>query len=209
MFAPLGKFTVCMFNLSARAEKLPKLEKDVAEYKKWSKWHNTVKKELKKEVKSLKIAKSQIKKQLLSLAGEFAVASKLCLQDKVASLTLKNYPEIDIFVHDPITQRDTSIQVKTIRQRRKKKWKNDSFPLGKDLSKVKINYPFVFVYIQTDRRMRFFIVPPEDVVRLAKEHHEHFLKYSKHRKPVEMFEEVWDVIDVGRLLPFEDRWDNI
>jgi hypothetical protein len=47
------------------------------------------------------MAKTHIDNTLTALAGEFLVAGHLCLRGFVASLTLKNYPAVDIFCLNP------------------------------------------------------------------------------------------------------------
>ncbi|MCZ7545233.1 MAG: hypothetical protein M5R40_17670 [Anaerolineae bacterium] len=103
------------------------------------------------------MAKSHIDKTLTALAGEFLVAGHLCLRGYVASLTLKNYPKVDIFCLNPKNGRQAAIQVKTRR--------------GGDLYHVPENVdasenPFVFVYIkQPEGPIDFFVVPSEQVAR--------------------------------------------
>jgi hypothetical protein len=58
--------------------------------------------------------KTPEEKIMLSLAGEYYVAAELSRQEYIASLTLKNYPRVDIFVLNPKTQQQITIQVKTI-----------------------------------------------------------------------------------------------
>ena len=61
------------------------------------------------------MAKPQIDKTLTALAGEFLVAGNLCLRGYMASLTLKNYPKVDIFCLNPKNGKQVAIQVKTKR----------------------------------------------------------------------------------------------
>jgi hypothetical protein len=44
------------------------------------------------------------------------VAGQLCLRGYLASLTLKNYPKVDIFVQNPKNGKQTTLQVKTIKK---------------------------------------------------------------------------------------------
>lgn len=85
------------------------------------------------------MVKSALNKTLTALAGEFFVAGQLCLQGYVASLTLKNYPSVDIFCLNPETGKQVAIQVKTKRGGREyfvPENINESDP------------PFVFVYLK-------------------------------------------------------------
>lgn len=58
------------------------------------------------------MAKSHLDKTLTALAGEYLVAGQLCLRGYVASLTLKNYPGVDIFCLNPSNGRQVAVQVK-------------------------------------------------------------------------------------------------
>ena len=59
------------------------------------------------------MAKPQMDKTLTALAGKFLVAGQLCLRGIVASLTLKNYPKVDVFCLNPKNNRQVAVQVKT------------------------------------------------------------------------------------------------
>lgn len=60
------------------------------------------------------VAGKQMSKILAGLAGEYHVAAELCRRGFFASLTLKNYPKVDIFVMHPIEQHAVPVQVKTV-----------------------------------------------------------------------------------------------
>lgn len=78
-----------------------------------------------------------LNKNLLALAGEYHVASQLCLKGYVASLTLKNYPGVDIFCLNPANGRQAAVQVKTTRSNAY--YVPEKYPEG--------NCPFVFVHV--------------------------------------------------------------
>jgi len=61
----------------------------------------------------MKKMKKKIDKHLIGLTGEYFVAGMMSLKGWVASLTLKNYPSVDIFGLDPETDKTINIQVKT------------------------------------------------------------------------------------------------
>jgi len=56
-------------------------------------------------------------KRLLQLAGEYAVAAQMALHGWHASLTVGNFPEIDIVAYKPETGKRVTVQVKTARKR--------------------------------------------------------------------------------------------
>jgi hypothetical protein len=86
------------------------------------------------------MAKTHLEKTLTALAGEFLVAGHLYLKGFVASLTLKNYPGVDISGLNPDNGKQVAIQVKTIRGGR-----SYCVPEGVD----KLDNPFVFVHIDS------------------------------------------------------------
>jgi hypothetical protein len=57
-----------------------------------------------------------VEKRLLQLAGEYAVAAQMALHGWHASLTVGNFPEIDIVAYKPETGKRVTVQVKTARQ---------------------------------------------------------------------------------------------
>lgn len=127
------------------------------------------------------------------MTGEFIVAGILCAKGYVASLTLKNYPLIDVFVLNTKTKKETSLQVKSM--------KTDSLNLGAGSSKncpttlegklnkinKKIKYTHVFVRIKGKklRDMDFYIVPAQDLKRELKKQNKFWVNKTDHpRKPV-------------------------
>lgn len=113
------------------------------------------------------MAKTQIDKTLTGLAGEFLVAGHLCLRGYVASLTLKNYPKVDIFCLNPNNGKQVAVQVKTLRS-----GKSYYVPENIDGSEN----PFVFVYIRTSEDVEFFIVPPKEVAEISASERNEYLR---------------------------------
>jgi len=154
-----------------------------------------------------------VEKTLLGLSGEFLVAAKLCLMGYVANLTLKNYPGVDVFVHNPRSGKTVSIQVKTALEGGKYPFivANASY---EDLARTleeKIRIPHVLVYIPQDRslkRVRFFVVPPEDVKRIAINTFEEYWKRARlaGRKLDPKAKHVI-ALPLEELKSYEDRWD--
>ena len=134
----------------------------------------------------------QQEKTLTALAGEFLVAGKLCLMGYNASLTLKNFPEVDIFAFNPKNNKTISIQVKS-----KKIGKEYFIPetIGQK------NIPFVFVYITKDNAVEYYIVPSEDVAKISKNARE---DYIKSRPKVSKKQPL--MISVNDIKEFKDKW---
>jgi hypothetical protein len=113
------------------------------------------------------MAKSQREKIITGLAGEFLVAGHLSLKGYVASLTLKNYPEVDIFCLNPQNGKQCTIQVKT-----KRGGRLYYVPEKVDDSET----PFVFVYINKDDSYDFFIISVEDVAFLSAKQRQYYIE---------------------------------
>jgi len=86
--------------------------------------------------------KNQLSKLQVGLAGEHLVVGQLFLRGYIATMTLKNYPGVDIFVLNPKTKKQTAVQVKTIRSGKLYYVPEN---VGQD------EYPFVFVHLKYPR----------------------------------------------------------
>ena len=140
--------------------------------------------------------RSQQEKILLGLSGEFAVASYLCLQGYVASLTLKNYPKVDIFVFNPQNKRNGTIQVKTTLG-------VVGYLLPESISEG--DPTFVFVYFETgDSSPQFFVVPAKRVAEISEWERQSYLNTHptvKREQP--------RTIDIVEIQEFRDKWQNL
>ncbi len=136
------------------------------------------------------MASPQLEKTLTALAGEFLVAGQLCLKGYVASLTLKNYPEVDIFCLDPATKEQVAIQVKTKRRGRE-------YYIPEKEQQV----PFVFVYIRGED-VEYYVVPGRDVSRLANEERDRYLARHPHVNPKQPL-----MLSVTNLGDYLNRWE--
>lgn len=96
---------------------------------------------------------SSLSKNLTALSGEYFVAGHLCMNGIVASLTLKNYPGVDIFAYNPANGKHAAVQVKTTRVA-----KSAGYWIS-DPDKVKSEgTPFVFVHLSKKLPPEFYIV---------------------------------------------------
>lgn len=139
------------------------------------------------------MAVPQQEKTLTSLAGEFLVAGKLCLMGYNASLTLKNFPKVDIFAFNPKNKKTISIQVKT-----KKLGKEYFIPetIGD------LNIPFIFVYITKDNEVEYYILHSNDVARISQKARKDYIdsKTTLNKKQPLM-------IAVKDIKEFKDKWE--
>lgn len=139
------------------------------------------------------MAKPQIDKILTGLAGEFFTAGHLCMKGYVASLTLKNYPKVDIFCLNPKNGKQVAVQVKTIQG-------GEHYYIPEKVDEF--DQPFVFVYIMRDDTVEYYIVPSKDVARLSTEERQQYLRKHPHVR-----KEQPRMLSVRTVQEFKDRWD--
>lgn len=145
-----------------------------------------------------------LNKHLIGLTGEYFVAGMMSLKGWVASLTLKNYPSVDIFGLNPETKQNVNIQVKTTRNQ-------TSFNIGlrhdqRSLIKEKITCPYVFVHIDKNEQIRYFILSTKEFIQLIEQTDDEYfnrprINEIKINYPI--------AIRVSDLEKFEDNWNSI
>jgi len=137
----------------------------------------------------------QIEKTLTALAGEFLVAGQLCVKKYLASLTLKNYPKVDIFCLNPRTQKQVSIQVKTKRG-------GNAYYVPEDIAPT--DPPFVFVYIHANENVDYYIMPAKDVAAFStKERDDYVRSHPNSKKEQPRMLSVKNIDD----RKYRNRWD--
>jgi hypothetical protein len=133
----------------------------------------------------------------------------------VASLTLKNYPDVDIFVMNPRTQTQRSVQVKTIAVPRRKsnpRAPSSGYPQGAYFVPESIdrltNTPFVFVTIDPELNVEYFIAPSERVAEISEQERQQYLDDCR-AKGRAVSDSQPRMISRAGLDEFRDRWDNL
>lgn len=151
----------------------------------------------------MKKMKTDIKKHLIGLTGEYFVAGMMSLKGWVASLTLKNYPSVDIFGLNPETGKTINIQVKTTKNIK-------SYQVGlmnsqRDCINDRITCPFVFVYIDKNNNIDYYILTKEQLINLIiktdDEYHD-----RKREKPLKDYPIAISLKDIA---DFKDKWNNL
>lgn len=122
------------------------------------------------------------------------MAARLSLNGWVASLTLKNYPGVDVFVFDPKSNRHTMVQVKTSYEK--------LFYVPETVDTMYT--PFVFVHLTKPASARFFVVPAEDVARISDAERAAYIRDRPHVKPQQP-----RMISLTSLTDYEERWENL
>jgi len=142
------------------------------------------------------VARSQRSKILIALAGEYYVASQLCLRGYVASLTLKNYPDVDIFCLNPMNGRQCALQVKTSTT-------NDFF-VPRNCSEG--NRLFAFVHITKNNSLEVFIVPGKQVDEIAQAQTDEYLERARQKRRNPNPDQLY-MVSVKNICQYRDRWD--
>ena len=139
---------------------------------------------------------TQEEKTLTSLTGEFLVASKLCQMGYFASLTLKNYPETDIFVLGK-NHKQIAIQVKT---QREKNTKNHQLWVPEKIEKT--TNSFVYVWINEYDMIDCYVIPSKDLANLRNKGRKDYIDSHPNVSKDQL-----SMIKVEELQPFKDKWN--
>lgn len=147
--------------------------------------------------------KKKIDKHLIGLTGEYFVAGMMSLKGWVASLTLKNYPSVDIFGLDPETDKTINIQVKTTKNAK-------SYQVGLMRSQIdciddRITCPFVFVHINKDINIDYYIISKKQLIKVIVTTDDEY--YNRPRK--EQLKDYPIAISLKELTDYKDKWNNL
>ncbi len=147
--------------------------------------------------------KPQINKLMTGLAGEYLVAGMMNLKGWIASLTLKNFPGVDIFGLNPDTGENVEIQVKSC-------WNNNLW-IGirhseRPLMEERIKGPFVFVHMEDTDTVSYFILTKKELINLIDTTDDAYFNKPRVRqiKP-----DYPMAISLKDLLPFKNHWDSL
>lgn len=140
---------------------------------------------------------------LIGLTGEYFVAGMMSLQGWVASLTLKNYPSVDIFGLNPEKDKTINIQVKTTKSVK-------SYQVGLMRSQRadindRITCPFVFVYIDKNSNIEYYILSRDQLINLILITDDEY--YNRPRK--EPLKDYPIAISLKDLINYKDEWSNL
>lgn len=147
---------------------------------------------------------TQIDKHLIGLTGEYLVAGMMSLKGWVASLTLKNYPSVDIFGLNPLTNTTINIQVKTTRNQ-------TSYQIGlrhdqRNIILNKILCPYIFVHIDKLDNVTYYILSKKEIIDLIESTDD--LYFNKIRvNPINPTYPI--AISLKDLKPFQNKWESI
>jgi len=154
--------------------------------------------------------KPQINKLMTGLAGEYFVAGMMNLKGWIASLTLKNYPGVDIFGMNPdMSNKTVNIQVKSC--------VGDSFFIGvkrseRPIMKKKIQGPYVFVHFENSEHgkeaITYYILSKSEFITLVNKSDDAYFDGPHPRGPIK--EDYPIALSLKKdLRPYQDKWDSL
>lgn len=143
-------------------------------------------------------SEGRISPNSVSLAGEFAVLSRLALWGYDANMTLGRTKNVDILVSDPRTNKFYQLEVKTNLDSRKRptvsrlfgRFASDWIMNKKHESIARPELWYCFVMIGLDTKVaRFFIVPSAIVAKYVRAQHRMWLDEDPNHKdgPMRLF----------------------
>lgn len=144
-----------------------------------------------------------IDKLLIGLTGEYLVAGMMSLKGWVASLTLKNYPSVDIFGLDPKTNQNINVQVKTTKN--VKSFQVSLMRSQRDKIDQKITCPFVFVYIDKNNEINYYVLSQKQLIEVIERTDDEY--YNRPRK--ETLKDYPIAINLKDIADYKDKWDNL
>ncbi len=171
-------------------------------------------------MKTLTTNTTELDKNSISLAGEFAVLSQLALRGYDANLTLGHTKGVDILISNPKTNKMFKMEVKTSYKNVPTTYKLFGHCLAwvmgeKNENIADQNLFYCFVNIEhPDYKFRFFIIPSAVVAKYVKEQHQYWI--STRTEDVETttmrqfrigLEETKYNIDTPLARDYEDMWD--
>jgi hypothetical protein len=148
----------------------------------------------------------------IGLAGEYMVAGMLNIQGWYASLTLKNYPDIDI-IANKVGEANSFKEIQVKSTKGKSSILVGNLKKGATEEDVKdriVKGDYIFVWfdknIENNPTIRpdFYIVPYIDMIKLVKKTNDNYFNKT-HEKEIKEVQPV--AIKVADLVPYKERWD--
>lgn len=126
----------------------------------------------------------------IGLCGEYYVCAQMHLKGWTASMTLKNYPGIDILGYNPTDNKRTEIQVKTGQNKYTVLTGLNTDNFNKSIGNI--TQPYVFVHLLDDDNIECYILTSADFVSLSKS------VYSK-----------MSTVTQGKTAPIKFKWSDL
>lgn len=142
-------------------------------------------------------------KILIGLTGEYFVAGMMNMKGWVASLTLKNYPSVDIFGLNPETEQTVNIQVKTTRCK-------TNYQVGlkrsqRSIIREKIKGAYVFVHIDKEEMVSYYILTRDEIINLIEETDDLYYNRPRNKPLADYPIGIW----LKDLIPYKNKWESL
>jgi len=110
---------------------------------------------------------------ITGVAGEYFVAAELSKRGWIATMTIKNTPNIDIIATTPDGRRNVNIQVKT-----RSIWNRQGWILSKGIEKIVRSNNFFIAFVDLvghDEKPDYFLIPKNLFARWSAKRHQKWL----------------------------------
>jgi hypothetical protein len=138
------------------------------------------------------------------IAGEHFVAAELSKRNAIATITLKNVPNIDILASSIDGKRAANIQVKTGRHT------TGGFIVGRSPMKaLDGNFFYVFVLLKEVDKPEYWIIPQSVVARTAESDYQKWIKgkSAKSKKAPRTFK--WSHLESEVFQKYHNNWESL
>jgi len=148
------------------------------------------------------INKNKSHRSFTGIAGEYFVAAEISKHGAVATITLKNVPNIDILAASVYGRKTVNIQVKTGRLT------TGGFIVGKNPMKSHgNNFFYVFVHLMDENEPEYWIIPQSIVARTAERDYQKWIKGRsvKSKKAPRTFR--WKYLKSEKFQRYHNNWE--
>ena len=144
---------------------------------------------------------TKFKHNITGASGEYYAAAELSRRGAIATITLKNTPNVDVMAASADGKKSINIQVKTRRtDRARNDWPLSSAPLKKKGSR----FFYVFVSLRGEEPPDYYIIPQSVVAGYVEPKHKAWRRADKKRKSdLRVFKQQ----DLPRFEKYHNNWD--
>lgn len=145
----------------------------------------------------------RVQRNILGVAGEYFVAAEMSRRGLIATLTLKNTPQVDCIALKPGSSKAVYLQVKT--RQTKSGW-----PLSDKIEKTVVgkNHFVVFVDLSSSKDIDYYIVPHNLLARQIKKDHQKWTRILSKtgQKHKDTSRRVFEPRKFPRSVRFKNNW---
>jgi len=146
-----------------------------------------------------------MKRENLSMAGEYAVASEICRRNFYAQITLGRLKRTDILVYNPETARELRIEVKA---KQKREWPGIKGIISKQVLLIFVD----FQNKKSDERPDFYILDAKDWQDFLRAH---VINKQKFDKVIDDYIPQWKngykgtSVQPKRIIQHKEKWEKL